>query len=402
MATSLAIPGSTITAPQGTDTVGAYSSPNGPMPAPATPAAPVAPVTQPVTPPVAPQPANPIADSSVRRYTGAGVPATTAAPEPANDATLRASELANVQGKIDTINSDFVTNMNQTNEDNANLMGLVRGEQARGGNLGSTIGNEAIGMATEKAAAATAKVQTDRKNAIDTVYDGIQKDIDAKETAWTTQNNKLTATQTATLQKNSVNYITNLAKSGGSLDDLTQDEYNHIVDTSGLDDAQIRAQFAANVPADKVVHQSVINGQYVQVTRDPVTGKVETNVIPLTGVPDDYTYNASLQAFVPKGGIDPTKSTESQIIPYAKATSPAAAKTPGTAAAKAAETKAAADDLQAAQNAITKGADPAKVRQTYIEHHPGSVSLYDKFMNPGNKSKTPYVGASSTSTNPFQ
>lgn len=329
------------TLPANNSTVGQYSAP---ATAPVIPVGAKAGTTPDMTPVSDPPATNPIATSGVTRYTGA--PSTPMDSNqtgnykgqdgnyydkatgnivnvaPADNESLRNSELAGVQGKIDAINSDYATNLTQINQNNANLTGGTRASDAARGLLGSDFGIADEAGAANKATANVKALQDKKNSQLNSIYDSIQKDIDAKQAAFDAQQGKITSDQQAGLKKNSENYIVNLAKTGGSLESLSENEYSHIKQVTGMSDSEIKAMYVANVPPEKVLHSSVQNGQYIQVTRDPVTGKVETNTIPITGVPEGYTYNSSLQAFVPKIGVDPNKPVSGQIIPYAKAVTP--------------------------------------------------------------------------------
>lgn len=355
------------------------------------------PTPTPVTP--AGSPNNPSYQGQDGNYYDSTSGAQVNGPDPKDDANLISNELASVQGGVDKINSDYAANLALQQQNDANTVGGARSAAARSGTLGSDFGTENIDAAKVKAVTADNNLTNKRNTALDTIYKGINTDIAAKQKAYADQEKTLTDNQNKVLSTNAHNYIKNLATTGGTLDSLTPDEMQHLEDSTGQSEDEIKAEYAASIPADKTLHSIVQNGQFIQVVQKP-DGSISTNTTAIPSVPENYTYSSELQAFVPKDGIDPSKDIKSQIIPFASAVKPSTAKakaTGTTAAEKAAETKAAAGDLQNAQDSITSGADAAKVRARYIELHPGSAALYDKFMNAPNKTKNPYPAGGTSS-----
>lgn len=317
----------------------------------------------------------------VMRYTGSGTSSSAAPADTFDPAIARGQELAQVQSQINTINTDFATSINRQNDVNAGNEGRARATVARTGNLGSDMGNADISNSKEKSSQAIRTLEAKKQNQLNTIYSAINKDISAKQAASVKQNSTLTTAQNKTLATNSQTYIKNIAKHGGSLSDLSQDEYNHLVETSGLNDAEIHALYAANVPADKILSHGIKGGQYYQVTKD-ASGETHTSFVPIN-LPDSYK-----PIRLPSGQLgfyDPAHPTE--IIPYQGPGS--VPKTKSSSPGKTPTDDTISKDLADASSAINAGADPVKVRQRFIEKHLKSASLYNNYFKaPAKKTGT--------------
>ena len=300
------------------------------------------------------------------------------------DSQTRVDALNSIQAGVDSINQSTIQALNtQKAANQTGPVAVAKAENARNGLTGSDFGNANTQNASQKG---LSTIMANGQKQIQAITTSIDKDMQAKITA----GDKLTAEDNKTLATNTDAYIKDLAKTGVSLDSLTQDQYNHIIETSGKSEAEVRAEYAANVPASKTLHSEVRGNQLIQVVQG-ADGSTHTNIIPITGVPDSYTYNSSIQAFVPKDGIDPNKPISSQVIPYAKAT--ASSKAGSTSSTK--DLDAAVSDIKDAQTAVAKGADAIKVRERFIETHPKDAALYDKYFT------NPKYTQDASSTNPF-
>jgi hypothetical protein len=70
--------------------------------------------------------------------------------------------------------------------------------------------------------------------------------------------------------------ITSLVANGVTLDSLKgsePDTYNQLLEDVGGSQELLNAMFASAVPADQVLYESNVNGRFVQVIQDPVTGE---------------------------------------------------------------------------------------------------------------------------------
>lgn len=361
----------------------------------------------------------------VLRYTGGGLSNSGGTPPP-DDADLRAAELASVQGTIDDSNKQYADSLSTVNTVNANLTGGTRATDARSGTLGSSFGNANEANAADKAQANIAKLTDAHNKELNTIYDGINKDIAAKDTAAANQDAKLTDEQNKTLSANAFKAVDGLAAKGTPLDSLTQDEYNHIIASTGMTDDQLHAYYAGKVPQDKIVKEEIQNGQYVQVTRDP-TGAVSINTTPLpANVPADYvptTLPSGQKAFIPKGTaptgvvysstMDPNAPLNGKMVIYDgpgsnKVTKSGAATKPPVGAPKGVTS----DDISAGETRLEgmKGSDgyvdPYKYQDMYNlwASHGGTSAAFAKaypaknYVNPEDNDKLPSYLQSPTKT----
>lgn len=286
---------------------------------------------------------NPIVTSGVRRYTGGDAVGggnstydqaandyfTTGAGAnraPVDQAAIRASALAAVSGQVDSINNTYANLINDEKVAGTGRLGSTRASNARGGTLGSDFGNAAMDK-TQGFNDQKVKALADEQNMkIQAILGGANKDAEDRITA-----------EKATVDKNSqawLNYLKDsgdkateqlkaFAGAGGQIDQLSDTEYNHFVKATGMSPEQLKAMVTLNQPKDTVLHSEVQGNKYIQVNKDPITGKVSTSSIDLGfQVPPEYTVeklaNGQL-AFYPKK-LDPTKTLQQQILTYGPTT----------------------------------------------------------------------------------
>ncbi len=349
---------------------------------------------------------DPIAASTVRRYTGTnGNPldtATAAASQPGgiyntaqpNEAQIRADAQTRVQAQVDAIKNTYAGILARTAQDNLGRSGQTRATAARSGLLGSDFGNAELDKTTQQNNEILAAQEAERDAKISTLLGA----ADDRATSLI-ENEKNRA------MKSSEDYLAHLkqtsdqartdvkamAASGLSLDQLDQNQYNQLVEQTGLTDAQLHAEFVLNKPQDKILTSFTQGSKYYVVSQDS-TGKRKTETVDLGfSVPADYSTtkldDGSL-VFYPKS-FDPSKPVKDQILTYGAPSSSykldqekkAADLTHTQLENKALLDKSGADsttktDLQDAADAIAAGADSDKVRQRFLDAHPTAGNLF--------------------------
>lgn len=252
-----------------------------------------------VTPTTSTVPDKTIADSGITRY-GANNPyiAPTAgtydaeaaklaalANAPVKDeATIREEMRQRVQEQIDAIKNTTAGLIAKENIAGEGRLGETRAASARSGTLGQDFGIAEKAKVENLNAAQVKALENER----DVTISGILGKIDsaAYDRA---QNAKVEAST------NTENYMTylkesrdqartdalNLAKSGGSLDKLTDDQYKKLLDKTEYSPEQLQALFTTNKPQDKVLTSFTQGSQYIVVTQDPITGQRKTEKIDL-------------------------------------------------------------------------------------------------------------------------
>lgn len=346
-----------------------------------------------------------IAGSGVRRYTGTGTPGAdpaaaafaaggaldTAGPD---EAKIRADAQAAVQAQIDAIKNTYTGILAQADITGQNNLGRTRATAARGGTLGSDFGNADL--------ANTAQLNDQQKQTILAERDS---KISAIMTGATTRADTLIENAKNRASTNTAAYldhlksvadatkadIVNLAKSGASINDLTDQEYNTLLDQSGMTPEQFHASFILNKPQPTVLTTVTQGSKYIVVSKDPITGKTSTDTIDLGfTVPPEYNsqkLDDGTVIFTPKTW-DPKKPLKDQILTYG---SPSADYTLGVQNKQLQNQKLGLEidqlntdngtkqDLKDAAAAISAGADPDKVRQRFLDDHPKAGDLYLKY-----------------------
>ncbi len=248
-----------------------------------------------------------------------------AAPD---EATIRANALNAVQGQLDATNNTYADLMTNRGVVDQNNLGKTRAVNARSGNLGSDFGaaNEA---ATQKSNEQADKALADERDLkIQTILGQVNTDAEQKlkdQQALATKSAEARTTYLKDLGDRAQAQIKQLAQSGASLEDLSDSEYNHLVETTGYTPEQLKAEFVLNKPKQDILHSEVVGSNYIQVSQDPISKKTQTNVIPLgVDIPQGYKVekleNGQLVFYPDK--FDPSKSVASQIITYGAATGP--------------------------------------------------------------------------------
>lgn len=284
---------------------------------------------------------NPIQTSGVRRYTGDAAPGVSAYDTAANDyfsngaganrtapdqAAIRASALAAVSGQVDAINNTYANLISDERVAGVGRMGSTRASNARGGTLGGDFGNAALDKTSAYNEQRVQQLADEKNLKIQTILGGANKDAQDRIN-----------TEKADVDKNSQAYLNYVKESGdkaseqlkafagagGQVDQLSDGEYNHFLKSTGMSPEQLKAMVTLNQPKDTILHSEVQGSNYIQVMKDPITGKVTTSSIDLGfKVPPEYTVeklaNGQL-AFYPKK-VDPNKPLSEQIMTYGPTT----------------------------------------------------------------------------------
>lgn len=275
-----------------------------------------------------------IANSTVRRYTGAATPgqstydtaagsyfANTDKSQP-DPAAIRQQMLDNVQKQVDAIkntSAGLIANAQVKGEDN---LGKTRAISARSGNLGSDFGDAELKKTGEFNDAQIKALEDERDLKISGILDKVNTDAQArvdkqKETA--AKNSEDYLSYLKTTQDTAKSNALGLAKSGADLTKLSDSDYNNLVDTTGMTPEQLKDFFILNKPEDKILTSGTVGNQYYSVSMDPTTGKKVTSTVTLPfAVPEGYTtqkLDDGTVIFVPSK-LDPTKSLDSQILSY--------------------------------------------------------------------------------------
>ncbi len=343
---------------------------------------------------------DPIAASTVRRYTGtAGSPLTAATsaltpPAPVNEAQIRADAQARVQQQVDAIRNTYAGILSRTATDNRGRMGQTRATAARSGTLGSDFGNAALDKTTQLNNDIIKAQEAEREQQIA----GLLGAADERATTLI-ENEKNRALKSsedylAHLKESASQARTDIkamAASGLALDQLDQNQYNQLIEQTGLTDEQLRAEFVLNKPQDKILTSFTQGNKYYVVSQDS-TGKRKTETVDLGfSVPANYSTtkldDGSLVFYPEK--FDPSKPVKDQILTYGSPSSSYLLEQQKKEAdltnvqlrnkkliEDSGADSATTQDLQDAADAISAGADSDKVRQRFLDAHPDKANLF--------------------------
>lgn len=274
-------------------------------PAPASPAAPVVPTTPPAgTAGGTGAPTSPIAaPGAPRRYTGTGTPSNydaqaaeyfngldTTAPDRQK---IYNEQLSQMQAQIDAINNVYTGLIREENVRGVDRSGKTRAVNARSGILGDDFG---MANKAETDAFNAAKIEDlNRRKAADiqAILSKVQSRTDeafnrAQELSFANKEKKLAYAKE--LQTEARQNLSDLAKTGVSLDQLTQDEYNALIDQTGLDELEMESIFnAAKTAREKIDYNyiNIGNGRVLRTGKDG-NGKATEEKIFDYGLPPEY------------------------------------------------------------------------------------------------------------------
>jgi hypothetical protein len=349
---------------------------------------------------------NPIAASGVRRYTGAGVPGQSTADKATadyyaslnyaqpNEAKIRGDAMAAVQAQIDSINNVYANLLQNERVAGTDRMGRTRSVNARSGTMGSDFGNTNLDKTTDVNNANLKALEEERGYKISQILTKVSADVGERVQKGKEEAQKNTESHLSYLKslgERAVQQVKDLSSAGFTMDQLTDDEYNHLLEATGYTPEQLKAEFTLNKPKATVLHSETVGNKYIQVTKDPITGKVTTDTIDLGfSVPQGYKSeklaNGQLVFYPEK--IDPNKPFKDQVMTYGNVDPNYAL---GIRNKQLQNQKLEQDlngtgepadviqDLKDAQDAIGSGADPDAVRRRFLETHPKKGDLYLKY-----------------------
>lgn len=233
-----------------------------------------------------------IGGSSVRRYgttsSGVGKNSTTADVEkyyggldlsPVDEDRIRDDMYKRVQARIDAVNRSFDAIIAEDKRQGEIALGQTRSTAARSGTLGSDFGNAALQNTQERTSQIIAQTEAQRANKINEILgyadERAEKKISEEKTRLK-ENQKEFIAYKVQVAESAREDVANLAKLGVSYDTLDEDRKRKLLDQTGLTEDQLKAQFVLNKPAADVLYKEVVGSTYVQISRDPITGKISS------------------------------------------------------------------------------------------------------------------------------
>lgn len=272
--------------------------------------------------PRAPAPTgNPIVDSGVRRYSTTGGNSAYESERDSYYAGLNTEvpdrnaiyqeQVKRMQAQIDAINNVYSGLISQEEERGVDRLGRTRAASARGGVLGDDFGNaakeETIDYNTEKVGLIKERQARD----IAAIFDKINQRSDTqylqdRELALTNKEKKLNYYKE--LETEARNDLKALASTGVSLDDLTQEEYDKLLQQTGYDTLEFESIFnAAKSLADRVdyTYHNLGGGKVLRTGVDGKGAAVAEQIFDY-GTPEGYelkeTKDGTLFLFNPDTG----------------------------------------------------------------------------------------------------
>lgn len=274
-----------------------------------------------------------IGNSPVRRYTAdpkgissqvndyyAGLDRT--APTEDEKANLREEARKRVQAQVDNIRNVYTGIISQAKIGGEDRLGRTRAVSARSGTLGQDFGNAEMDRTTKVNEKEIAALEAEREVRVGELFKEADRLAEEKITAGTTEakaNTEKWMTHLEGLQTKSKDNIANLAKSGVTLDQMSDDDYKKLLDNSGYSQEELRTQFLLNKPKDQVLTSHTEGSKHIIVYKDPVTGKTRTESIDLGfTVPKAYKSekleNGSIIFYPEK--FDPNIPMKDQIMTF--------------------------------------------------------------------------------------
>lgn len=247
--------------------------------------------------------ASPIAGSTVRRYTGTGANTgyDAAAADYYNGLDTTApdrqkiynEQLSQMQAQIDAINNVYTGLIAKENVAGQGRNGQTRAVNSRSGILGDDFGNANKAATEDYNAAKVEDLNRKKSLEIQSILTQVQQRADAQfekanELSLANKEKKLAYHQE--LQKESRQNLADLAKTGVTLDQLSQDEYNQLVDQTGYDDLEFESIFnAAKTAREKVDYKytNIGNGKVLRTGVDGEGKALEEKIFDY-GLPPDY------------------------------------------------------------------------------------------------------------------
>lgn len=287
----------------------------------------------PSTAPVSTDPAtDPL--GGVRRYTGNVTVNPLAAAKktavdnlnttPVDQADINKKVAEEMQDRIDSINNVYTGIIASEKNAGVGRLGRTRATSARGGTLGSDFGNTDLANTETFNKEKVLALENERASQIADVMSKIQSRQDEKVKAAKEEYFKNTEAKLAYMKDNqdkAKEDVKTLASTGTDLNKLTQEEYNALIEQTGMTDKELQAMFVLNRPVQTIIDKKVVGSKYYQVSQDPITKKIKSETIDLGfSVPEDYTIHTTPDGtilFSPKQ-IDPSKPIGDQVLMYGK------------------------------------------------------------------------------------
>lgn len=244
-----------------------------------------------------------IAGSSVRRYTNGQ-------PSPyqgaigsyyegldrefttEDESTIRRKQREGVQELVDNIKNYYAGEIARKQEEGKNITGAARAAAAKTGTLGGDFGNAEQARARGVVDANVRAVEAAQAADISRILTGVNARADELVEAEKTKaqkNQESYMTYLSGKQTEARGDATNLAKLGKNLSELSNEEYNKLLEQTGYSKQQLETLFTLNKPTDKVLTSFTQGNKYYVVSQDPVTGQRKTETVDLGfEVPTDW------------------------------------------------------------------------------------------------------------------
>ena len=295
-----------------------------------------APATSTGTPPAKKE--DPIGSSTVRRYTGKETLGESAYDKASreyvaqldttqpDESMIRSKALEAVEAQKNAIINTYAGLVAEERKTGVGRLGRTRATAARSGTLGSDFGNADLAETDKLNADQVAALEREKQLKIEELFNGVNKDVadrvqKQKDLAKANMETRLAYfKETADKAKSQVKA---LAQAGATIDDLTDVEFNHLLETTGMTEEQLKTEFTINKPKKDIVHQEVMGNKYLVVSKDPKTGALKSETVDLGfSVPQGYKVQKldNGQILFMPDKIDPSRPFSEQVMTYGSPT----------------------------------------------------------------------------------
>ena len=188
------------------------------------------------------------------------------------------------QGQLDAIEAAFTEIVSRAEEKGEARLGRRRALSSRAGILGQTFGEQArqeveaanreiiVGFEKERA--------TQKADILARVTERADRLI-AVEKGQTLKNVEAVATFRQSQQSEARTDIENLAASGTSLNDLSDEEFQNLLNQSGFGSGlALKSFFLSKIPVDSIIHKEVVGNKAIFFTRTP-SGEIQKTELDL-------------------------------------------------------------------------------------------------------------------------
>lgn len=230
---------------------------------------------------------------------------------------------ARLQAQTDALNVIYDKQLADQKQVYTGLQGQSRALASRGGRLESPIyQSQQIGL-SDKQQQLEGVINAERTQQIANLYDRVEKRVQDKlaaERTFATSERDKYLNILKDQQTQAKGDLVTFAQGGGSLTDLTTEQYQKLLNDTGFDDFTLKATMSVNNPKSKAQFSAVgdkIVGYYV----NPKTGEFETfesaNIPGLSGAGGKYSVKDTANGLllIPDT-LDPNKSLDKQIKRY--------------------------------------------------------------------------------------